>query len=123
LLMELRHLRYFVAVAEEENVSRAAAKLHVSQPGVSHQIHDLEAEIGFLLFERSGKSLRLTVAGRIFFAEARDIIQRTADAVKKARAGLASQAEINVGYIPSGTVEIFCRAPCALLGAAFPGCA
>ncbi len=104
--MELRHLRYFVAVAEEENVSRAAAKLHVSQPGISRQIHDLEDEIGFLLFERKGKSVRLTVAGKIFFGEARDILQRTADAVKKARVGLASQAEINVGYAPSGTVEI-----------------
>jgi DNA-binding transcriptional LysR family regulator len=108
--MELRHLRYFVAVAEEENVSRAASKLHVSQPGISRQIHDLEDEIGFLLFERSGRSVRLTVAGRIFFGEARDILQRTADAVKKARAGLASQAEINVGYAPSGTVEILPRA-------------
>jgi DNA-binding transcriptional LysR family regulator len=62
--MELRHLRYFVAVAEEENVSRAALKLHVSQPGISHQIHDLEDEIGFLLFDRGGKSVRLTVAGK-----------------------------------------------------------
>jgi hypothetical protein len=51
--LELRHLRYFVAVAEEENVSRAALKLHVSQPGISNQIHDLEDEIGFLLFERT----------------------------------------------------------------------
>ena len=108
--MELRHLRYFVAVAEEENVSRAALKLHVSQPGISRQIHDLEDEIGFLLFERSGKSVRLTAAGRIFLGEARDILQRTADAVKKARAGLASQTEINVGYAPSGTVEILPRA-------------
>src|SRR5277367_7184792 len=108
--MELRHLRYFVAVAEEENVSRAASKLHVSQPGISRQIHDLEDEIGFLLFERSGKSVRLTVAGRIFFGEARDILQRTADAVKKARLGLAPQTEINVGYAPSGTVEILPRA-------------
>jgi DNA-binding transcriptional LysR family regulator len=47
--MELRHLRYFVAVAEEENVSRAASKLHVWRPGVSRQIHDLEDEIGFSL--------------------------------------------------------------------------
>ena len=108
--MELRHLRYFVAVAEEENVSRAALKLHVSQPGISRQIHDLEDEIGFLLFERSGKSVRLTAAGRIFFDEATDILQRTADAVKKARASLASQTEINVGYAPSGTVEILPRA-------------
>jgi len=72
--MELRHLRYFIAVAEHENVTRAAAKLRVSQPGVSHQIHELEEEIGFLLFTRSGKSVRLTVAGRIFFSEARDIL-------------------------------------------------
>jgi len=118
--MELRHLRYFVAVAEEENVSRAASKLHVSQPGVSRQIHDLEDEIGFLLFERSGKSVRLTVAGNIFLREARDILQRTADAVKKARGGLASQAEINVGYAPSGTVEILPRALRAFKGS-FPG--
>jgi DNA-binding transcriptional LysR family regulator len=110
LPVELRHLRYFVAVAEEENVSRAASKLHVSQPGVSRQIHDLEDEIGFLLFERGGKSVRLTAAGKIFVVEAREILQRTADAVKKARASLATEAEINVGYIPSGTVEILPRA-------------
>ena len=69
--MELRHLRYFVAVAEEENVSRAALKLHVSQPGFSRQIRDLEDEIGFQLFERSAKSLKLTGAGKVFLAEAR----------------------------------------------------
>ena len=118
--MELRHLRYFVAVAEEENVSRAASKLHVSQPGISRQIHDLEDEIGFLLFERSGKSVRLTVAGKIFFNEAREILQHTADAVKKARAGLASRAEINVGYAPSATVEILPRALRAFR-VSFPG--
>lgn len=108
--MELRHLRYFVAVAEEENVSRAALKLHVSQPGISRQVRDLENEIGFPLFERTGKSVRLSVAGKIFFAEARDILQRTDDAVEKARASLLPQPEINVGYIPSGTVEILPRA-------------
>jgi DNA-binding transcriptional LysR family regulator len=108
--MEFRHLRYFVAVAEEENVSRAALRLHVSQPGVSRQIHDLEDEIGFLLFNRGGKSVRLTVAGKIFLGEARDILQHTADAVEKARAGLASRSEINIGYVPSGTVELLPRA-------------
>src|SRR5213596_3176604 len=64
--VELRHLRYFVAVAEMENVSRAALKLHVSQPALSRQIRDLEDEIGFSLLERTAKSVRLTDAGRAF---------------------------------------------------------
>ena len=118
--MELRHLRYFVAVAEEENVSRAALKLHVSQPGISRQIHDLEDELGFPLFERSGKSVRLTAAGKIFLVESLDVLQRVAEAVKKARAGSVRQTEINVGYAPSGTVEILPRALRAFMGT-FPG--
>ena len=108
--MELRHLRYFVAVAEEENVSRAAAKLHVSQPGVSRQIRDLEDELGFSLFARTGKSVRLTTAGTVFFGEARDLLARAATAVERASAALASPTEIHVGYVPSGTVEIMPRA-------------
>ncbi|HTQ49946.1 MAG TPA: LysR substrate-binding domain-containing protein [Candidatus Acidoferrales bacterium] len=109
--MELRHLRYFIAAAEEENVSRAALKLHVSQPGISRQIHDLEDEIGFQLFERGAKSLKLTEAGKIFLAEAKSILQRADDAVKKARAASGGiVGEINVGYAPSLTVEILPRA-------------
>src|SRR5829696_3179991 len=67
--MELRHLRYFIGVAEAENVSRAALKLHVSQPALSRQIRDLEEELGFSLLTRSAKSVRLTEAGRVFLAE------------------------------------------------------
>jgi DNA-binding transcriptional LysR family regulator len=105
--MELRHLRYFVAVAEEENVSRAALKLHVSQPGVSRQIRDLEAEIGFQLFERGAQSLRLTPAGTVFLAEARAVLRRAEDAVEKARAVSGADAgEIHIGYAPSLTVQI-----------------
>jgi len=105
--MELRHLRYFVAAAEEENVSRAALKLHVSQPGISRQIHDLEDEIGFQLFERSAKALHLTRAGKIFLIEARAVLQHADDAVKKARAAIGgTQGEIHVGYAPSLTVQI-----------------
>ena len=105
--MELRHLRYFVAVAEEENVSRAALKLHVSQPGISRQIRDLEEEIGFQLFERSAKSVRLTAAGNVFLNEARAVLQRSDEAVEKARAAAAGgSGEIHVGYAPSLTVQI-----------------
>ena len=82
--MELRHLRYFVAVAEMENVSRAALKLHVSQPALSRQIRDLEDEIGFSLFERTAKSVRLTDAGRAFLDNARALLQNADDA-KRAR--------------------------------------
>ena len=105
--MELRHLRYFVAVAEAENVSRAALKLHVSQPGLSRQIRSLEDEIGFQLFERSAKSLKLTAAGKVFLAEAKSVLQHADDAVKKARAiSGGTGGEINVGYAPSLTVQI-----------------
>ena len=74
-----RHLRYFVAVAEAENVSRAALKLHVSQPALSRQIRDLEDELGFLLLEHSARSVRLTDAGRAFLSEARAVLQRVHD--------------------------------------------
>jgi len=105
--MELRHLRYFVAVAGEENVSRAALKLHVSQPGLSRQIRDLEAEIGFPLFERSAKSVRLTAAGKVFLAEAQEVLQHAEAAVNKARAvAHGGTGEIHVGYAPSLTVQI-----------------
>src|SRR5437764_1621204 len=105
--MELRHLRYFVAVAEEENVSRAALKLHVSQPGLSRQIRDLEDELGFLLLRRSAKSVRLTEAGRVFLKEARAVIQRAADGVEAARAvATGGGGEIHVGYAPSLTARI-----------------
>src|SRR5579862_4141809 len=109
--MELRHLRYFVAVAEEENVSKAALKLHVSQPGISRQIRDLEDEIGFQLFERSAKSVRLTPAGNVFLGEARAVLQRAHEAVEKARAADgAASSEINIGYAPSLTVQILPQA-------------
>jgi DNA-binding transcriptional LysR family regulator len=89
--MELRHLRYFVGVAEMENVSRAALKLHVSQPALSAQIRDLENEIGFQLLERTAKSVKLTKAGRAFLEEARAVLQRADEAVNKARSISAAE--------------------------------
>jgi DNA-binding transcriptional LysR family regulator len=105
--MELRHLRYFIGVAEEENVSRAALKLHVSQPALSRQIRDLEDELGFRLLERSAKSVRLTEAGRVFLTEARAVLQRAEDGVKAARAiATGASGELHVGYAPSLTARI-----------------
>jgi len=119
--MELRHLRYFVAVAEEENVSRAALKLHVSQPGLSRQMRDLEDEIGFQLLERSAKSVRLSAAGKVFLDEARAVLLHAEAAVKKARAAAGgTTGEINVGYAPSLTVQILPAALRAFQGK-FPG--
>ncbi len=110
--MELRHLRYFVAVAEKENVSRAALKLRVSQPGISRQIRDLEDEIGGQLFKRSAKSLKLTEAGAVFLAEAKAILLRADEAVQAVRAVMnGERGQIQVGYAPSPTVELL---PCAL---------
>jgi len=106
-VMELRHLRYFVAVAEEENVTRAAARLHISQPPLTRQIHDLEEELGLALFERQGKSIRLTEAGRVFLREARASLQRVEEAVEAARAAAREQhGELHIGYAPSPTVEL-----------------
>lgn len=103
----MRHLRYFVGVAEEENVSRAALKLHVSQPALSRQVRDLEAELGFPLFERGAKSVRLTQAGRVFLTEARAVLERASTAVNAARiAAGTAESELHVGYAPSLTARL-----------------
>jgi DNA-binding transcriptional LysR family regulator len=105
--VELRHLRYFVAVAEAENVSRAALKLHVSQPPLSRQIRDLEDELGFPLLKRTAKSVSLTEAGRTFLNEARAVLQRVDEGVKKARAvATAGETDLHVGYSPTPFAEI-----------------
>jgi DNA-binding transcriptional LysR family regulator len=100
--MELRHLRYFVAVAEELNLTRAAGRLHVAQPALSRQIHDLEEELSTPLFERNRSGVQLTRAGRAFYPRARAILTQAADAANEARsaAGVIS-GRLAIGY-PSG---------------------
>jgi DNA-binding transcriptional LysR family regulator len=108
--MELRHLRYFIAAAREENVTRAALKLHVSQPALSRQIRDLEDEVGFSLLERTAKSVRLTEAGRVFLLEAQAVLDRADEAVEKARAKAGRiEGKLQLGYAPSPSVEILPR--------------
>ena len=90
-----------------ENVSRAALKLHVSQPALSAQIRDLEDELGFPLLKRTAKSVSLTEAGRAFLNEARAVLQRADEGVKKARAvATAGETDLRVGYSPTPFAEI-----------------
>lgn len=97
--MELRHLRYFVAVAEELHFTRAAERLHIGQPPLSHQIQMLEEEIGAQLFERSKRSVRLTDAGQLFLEDARRILALAEQAADKARrADRGEIGELRIGF-------------------------
>ena len=98
--MELRHLRYFVGVADELSFTKAAQKLHVAQPALSRQIRQLEEEVGVALFERSHRSVRLTEAGQVFLGEARSLLAQSAQAVRAAQAtGLVGRGSLNIGYV------------------------
>lgn len=98
--MELRQLRYFVAVAEEGNISRAAQKIFMTQPALSRQIKALEEEIGQCLLERQAHSIRLTSTGETLLREARELLQHADQTLERVRA--ASQGvRLRVGYAPS----------------------
>ncbi len=109
--MELRHLRYFVAVAEELHFGRAAQRLHITQPPLSQQIQLLERELGVKLFVR-GRKIQLTEAGRVFLDEARrtiEVAERAARAARAAGAGAATR--LRIGY---PTATLFELVPAAL---------
>jgi LysR family transcriptional regulator, hca operon transcriptional activator len=98
--MDLRYLRYFIAVAEEMNFTRAAERLHTVQPSLSRQIRRLEEIIGVPLFVRDRHELELTEAGRIFLGESRAILQQVDRAMMLARQGARAEAgHISVGFI------------------------
>jgi LysR family hca operon transcriptional activator len=105
--MELRHLRYFVAVAEELNFTRAAERLHTSQPSLSQQIRQLEAAVGVPLLERSRHHVALTSAGRIFLREAKEILGRIEHAGRLAKQAADGHAgDLSVGTFPAADVRI-----------------
>ena len=109
--MELRHLRYFVAVAEELHISRAAQRLHVAQPAVSEQIRKLERDVGVELLDRTRRRIALTDAGAAFLAEARRVLEGAQLARLAARSAQERElSRLRIGYAPAALPAIVPRA-------------
>ncbi|HTV42816.1 MAG TPA: LysR substrate-binding domain-containing protein [Candidatus Sulfotelmatobacter sp.] len=97
--MELRHLRYFVAVAEELNFTRAAEKLHLAQPSLTRQIHNLEEELGVRLLDRTKSQVSLTEEGKSFLLDARRLLALSLESVKAVqRFSRGESVQLNLGY-------------------------
>ena len=105
--MELRHLRYFVAVAENLNFTRAAARLHLAQPSLTRQIHNLEAEIGVLLLNRTKSRVTLTEEGRTFLLDARRILALAAESIQAVqRLSRGETGQLNLAYSSNFNFEM-----------------
>jgi len=105
--MELRHLRYFLAVAEALNFTKAAALLRVAQPALSRRVQDLEDEIGVDLLKRSPRGVVLTAEGKLFLDKTRHILKLADESVEQVRAlARGEEGELHMGYAPAPTVEI-----------------
>jgi DNA-binding transcriptional LysR family regulator len=104
--MELRHFRYFVAVAEESSLGRAAHRLHVSQPALSQQISDLENELGLKLFTRNSRGVELTEAGRAFLIAGRRVLVAAEQAAEQAKeAAKGERGRLVIGSLGAATVS------------------
>jgi len=102
--MELRHLRYFVAVGEEENIRRASKRLSIAQPALSRQVQQLESELGCDLLHRKPRGVELTDAGRAFMHDAREILDMVDRAAKRAkRVSLGELGHLRVGFVESAS--------------------
>jgi DNA-binding transcriptional LysR family regulator len=105
--MELRHLRYFVTVAEELHFGRAAERLFIAQPPLSQQIQQLERELGVELLARTSRRVRLTAAGQAFLPEARQILARVETAALTAqRAARGATGTLSIGFVASATYDV-----------------
>jgi LysR family transcriptional regulator, hca operon transcriptional activator len=110
--MELRHLRCFVAVAEELNFTRAAKRLHTAQPWLSQQIIQLEQSVGTKLLERSKHEVKVTAAGRVFLRDCREILQKIEQSVELAvKVAHAEVGELSVGLSPPAEVLVMPKLP------------
>jgi DNA-binding transcriptional LysR family regulator len=97
--MELRHLRYFMVVGEEQHYGRASRRLRVAQPALSRQIQDLEEELGFKVFDRLPRGVKLSAAGTLFLEDARRILQAVSEAIARAaRVARGQSGTLRVGF-------------------------
>src|SRR5260370_26671027 len=105
--MELRHLRYFLAVAEALSFTKAAAQLRLAQPALSRRVQDLEDDIGVDLLKRGPRGVILTAEGKLFLEKTRQLLKLADESVEQVRAlARGEYGELHVGYAPSPTVEI-----------------
>ncbi|MGE0853998.1 MAG: LysR substrate-binding domain-containing protein [Hyphomicrobiaceae bacterium] len=119
--MDLRHLRYFVVLAEELHFGRAAKRLGISQPPLSQQIRALEEEVGATLLERTSRRTNLTEAGKVFLREARKTLaqaERSGEIARRAQRG--EIGELNIGFTPSAPLTPKFRSTIRAFGAAYP---
>ena len=106
--MELRHLRYFITVAEELSFSKAAIKLHTAQPSLSQQIKDLEDDVGVQLFHRTKRKVELTEERHVFLEQARLTLTQADKAITMARQVAAAKVKsLRIGFVPSAEIRIF----------------